>query len=88
MLFAVVQIVVVTNVERRARARRPARKKLRAQSRVYGVVVKDRARECSAAELVRPAKRQNVYVERSEPSALRSKVCLTRLSCVRSSLVG
>ena len=56
----VVQIVVVTRIERCARTRRPAKQRLRSQSRVERVVVEDQPCECRFRELIRAAKCEDV----------------------------
>ena len=60
----VVQIVVVTGVERGARARRPAKQRLRSQPRVQRVVVENQSRESGLCELVCAARRQDVDLVR------------------------
>src|SRR6185295_7232684 len=64
MCFTVVEIVVVADIKRRAGARRPAGKKLRAQSRAKRVVVDDRPRKRGARELISAAEGKDVNVIR------------------------
>ena len=56
----VVQVVVVTGIESRARARRPAEKRLRSQTRVERVVVENQPRKSGLRELIRAARSQDV----------------------------
>src|SRR6185295_19598436 len=58
-----VHVVVVADVERRARIRRPAEEELADVSRSDRAVVEPRAREGEARELVRGLHRDDVRVE-------------------------
>ena len=60
----VVQIVVVAGIERSARTRRPAKQRLRAQSRVESIVVENQPREGRFGELVSTAEVQDLDAER------------------------
>src|SRR5688572_21082205 len=63
MHAVVVQVVVVTGVERFARTRRPAQQELRAGARVQRVVIDDGAREPGFGELIGPAPIPDVDVK-------------------------
>jgi len=62
MQAVVVQVVVVTCVERRAGTRRPTKQRLRSQSRVERVVIENQSRERGLRELIRAAERQDLDV--------------------------
>ena len=64
------QIVVVTNIERCARIRRPAQKELPSGSRRKRVIVDSSAKEDEARELIGCAKRIDVVIECGEMSVV------------------
>lgn len=64
MAGVVVQVVVVTRVKGSPRARRPAKQRLGAQTRIQRVVIENHARKRGFRELVGRATRQDVDAER------------------------
>ena len=70
MYRVVVHIVVVTNVERSTRTRRPPGKKLSAHSRIERVVIDDRAREVGFRELIRTAPSPDVDIKGGQASVV------------------
>ena len=62
----IVQIIVVTGVERGAGTRRPAKQRLRTQSRIQCVVVEDQPRERGFGELIRAPQSHDVDLVRNQ----------------------
>lgn len=67
MRLVVVQVVVIADIERRARTWCPAGEKLRAQPRAKSVVVNYGPRESGTSELIRPSESKDVDVKRCKP---------------------
>ena len=70
------QIVVVTNIERCARIRRPAQKELPSGSRRKRVIVDSSAKKDEARKLIRCAKRIDVVIESNQLSVFPSQPIL------------
>lgn len=76
MARVVVNIVVVTDIERGSGTRRPAGQELSTHARVQRVVIDDGAREVGLGELIGTTPRQNVDVKRCQAGVMTHQALL------------